>query len=185
MTKREIILQASLDVFVTYGFHGAPVTKLISEAHVSNGTFFHYFKTKEDLITDLYVAIKQSLHQHISTDVSAEYNIKKNIRTIWTSWVQWGVNHPLEFRFLELFSSSPYIHQVDKETMKSAYEFIGEMIRKGIEEEILIRQSPQLISELLYGSIRGTILYYQKNQLTIETDITPIFDMTWKSIVNF
>jgi AcrR family transcriptional regulator len=47
--KTDRILSTALKLFVTYGFHGTPTSKIASEAGISNGTLFHYFKTKDEL----------------------------------------------------------------------------------------------------------------------------------------
>ena len=50
LDKPEKILSTALKLFVAYGFHGTPTSKIASEAGVSNGTLFHYFKTKDELV---------------------------------------------------------------------------------------------------------------------------------------
>ena len=185
MTKRELILEASLKIFVEYGFHGAPITKLISEAGFSNVTFFHYFKTKEELITELYVEIKRELYDTINKDIRDSLIVKKTLRSIWMNWVIWGSENPTKFKFLELFSSSPFINNIDKEAMRQTYLFTSEILNKGINDELLIDKDIRLLNEIIYGSIRGTILYIQKCGLLKEKDMEEIFGLLWKSIVNF
>ena len=60
MDKREQILLAALKLFTEFGFHGTPTSKIAVEAGVSNGTLFHYFKTKEALILALYDYVKKN-----------------------------------------------------------------------------------------------------------------------------
>jgi TetR/AcrR family transcriptional regulator, transcriptional repressor for nem operon len=46
---KEKVLKASLDVIRSKGYAATTVDDLCSAAGVSKGTFFHYFKSKEDL----------------------------------------------------------------------------------------------------------------------------------------
>jgi AcrR family transcriptional regulator len=41
-------LAAALQLFVAFGFHGTPTSRIAAQAGVSNGTLFHYYKTKQN-----------------------------------------------------------------------------------------------------------------------------------------
>jgi AcrR family transcriptional regulator len=185
MNKREMIINKSLEVFVEFGFHGAPITKLIKSAGVSNGTFFYYFKTKEDLITAIYVATKEELYDVLGIEIEQVVSLKKSIRELWMKWVIWGSEHEQKFKFLELFSNSPYVHQLNKEEMKNNFTFVQQLLRKGIEEEVIVSMDIRLLSELIYSNIRGTILFNQRNGMLSEVEMESVFNLMWKSIVNF
>jgi TetR/AcrR family transcriptional regulator len=47
--KREIILDAALDVFSTYGFRGATIDQIADAAGMSKPNLLYYFKSKEDI----------------------------------------------------------------------------------------------------------------------------------------
>jgi AcrR family transcriptional regulator len=57
--KRKAIIVVSLALFSERGFHGTPTSWIAQDARVATGTFFHYFKTKEELIESLYLDIKK------------------------------------------------------------------------------------------------------------------------------
>ena len=61
MDKRQQILDAALKLFVEYGFHGTPTSLIAKEAGVANGTLFHYFSTKDELVVALYSSIKSRM----------------------------------------------------------------------------------------------------------------------------
>ena len=185
MNKREQIISSSIEVFVEYGFHGAPITKLIKSIGVSNGTFFYYFKTKEELITAIYVEIKKELYASIYIDESSSVPIKKGLRELWKNWVLWARDNEMKFKFIEIFANSPFVSLVDKEEMQKAYMFIGSLLKRGIEEEVLIDLDVKLISGLIYGSIRATILYNQNYKKQSDDELVHVFDLMWKSIVSF
>jgi TetR/AcrR family fatty acid metabolism transcriptional regulator len=51
---REQIIQAAMRVFARKGFHAANVREILEEAQVSTGTLYHYFKSKEELLLEIY-----------------------------------------------------------------------------------------------------------------------------------
>ncbi|MFP5352567.1 MAG: TetR/AcrR family transcriptional regulator [Actinomycetota bacterium] len=47
--RREDILQASLHLFATKGFHGTSMRDIAREADITEGLIYHYFESKRDL----------------------------------------------------------------------------------------------------------------------------------------
>src|ERR1700754_3836328 len=47
--KREIILEAALEVFSTYGFRGATIDQIAEAAGMSKPNLLYYFRRKEDI----------------------------------------------------------------------------------------------------------------------------------------
>ncbi|UNL86874.1 TetR/AcrR family transcriptional regulator [Priestia koreensis] len=183
MDKKQQIIDESIKVFVEYGFHGAPITKLVKSAHVSNGTFFYYFKTKEDLITAIYVSTKEEIYHEIVLDIKEVVSVKKSMRNLWMNWANWGIANEQKFKFLEIFASSPYINSLEKKEVADTFIFIEELLQKGIRDEIIIPMDITLLSHIFYSSIRTTIMYQQIKSLSQE-EMETIFNLMWKSIVD-
>ena len=68
MDKRELLLEAATKLFVERGLHATPTSAITKEAGVSAGILFHYFKTKDDLIDELYVSLKKEYTGYILAD---------------------------------------------------------------------------------------------------------------------
>ena len=69
--RREEILDAALEVFSAYGFHGTSIKLLAREAGMTEGLLYHYFDGKQDLFKEVikrFLAQRDSL---IGTMVSA------------------------------------------------------------------------------------------------------------------
>src|SRR5262245_52116170 len=47
--KREIILDAALEVFATHGFRGATIDQIAEAAGMSKPNLLYYFRSKEDI----------------------------------------------------------------------------------------------------------------------------------------
>ena len=75
MTKREIILQTAMSLFIEKGIQSTSTASIAKAANVATGTLFHHFKTKEELITQLYNLIFDSLiayhKENFKEDVNA------------------------------------------------------------------------------------------------------------------
>jgi hypothetical protein len=56
--KKTAIVATAVRLFTERGFHGTPTSLIAREAGISNGTLFHYFPTKEELINFAYFDIE-------------------------------------------------------------------------------------------------------------------------------
>jgi len=52
--KKKSIIYTAIKVFSINGYHGTTVKDVVEEADISVGTFYFYFKNKEDLFNTLY-----------------------------------------------------------------------------------------------------------------------------------
>ena len=52
--KRRIILDAAVRVFARQGFHSARVSDIADEAGVAYGLVYHYFKSKDEVLNELF-----------------------------------------------------------------------------------------------------------------------------------
>ena len=53
MTKREAILEAATELFALKGYKGTATSEIAERADVAQGTVFHHFKSKENLLIDI------------------------------------------------------------------------------------------------------------------------------------
>lgn len=57
--KKDYIIAAALTEFSNNSYDNASVNTIIKESETSKGTFYHYFKTKEDLYVSLAELVLQ------------------------------------------------------------------------------------------------------------------------------
>ena len=68
MSKKEEIIDIAKIFFYTQGYNKTSIQNIIDKADIAKGTFYHYFKSKEDL-----------LNQYVELEVSGLYQIVNNI----------------------------------------------------------------------------------------------------------
>ena len=69
--RKEQILQAALRVFARRGIAGTKISMIVAEAGVSQGLFYHYFKSKDEILIAL-----------VEQAVEISYNATKSIQDI-------------------------------------------------------------------------------------------------------
>ena len=80
MDKKEQILLAALKLFVEFGFHNTPTSKIAKEAGVANGTLFYFFPTKDDLVKALYLDVKSRLTNYVAETMRGESTLKEILK---------------------------------------------------------------------------------------------------------
>ena len=183
--KQTEILRAALKLFVENGFHGTPTSLIAKEAGVANGTLFHYFSTKEELIVSLYVAIKKNLSACMVLEEDSFSSLKEQMKYIYVSALKWGIDNTTEFRFIQQFISSPYLLKLAPEEIQQKNTRILQLFQQGIDEKIIKKLPIDLINTLVNSHLFGVSQYVNQCQLAAsERDniISYSFELIWEMI---
>ncbi len=179
--KQREILNAALKLFVENGFHATPTSMIAKEAGVANGTLFHYYSTKDELIVALYTEIKTGLAKCVLAGDSQDESMKDKWKRYYTTAIEWGVDNPREFRFTQQFNSSPYVSMVSDELKKQSQLTI-DLIKEGIKSKALKPHEPELLNTLLMSSVYGVNQFIVDSKLAYperKKVINKSFDMLW------
>ncbi len=112
MSKKQLLIEVATKLFVERGFHATPTSVITQEAGMSSGILFHYFKTKDDLITQIYVELKKEYTDSILRDIEQFKAGRSKIRMIWSNSWNWGLKNPIKFDFLRQLDNSTYVNSV-------------------------------------------------------------------------
>lgn len=94
-------------------------------AGVAEGTLFRYFATKDELINELYLHLKQSLCQSMIANLDRSLTDAKALTFyIWRSYISWGINHTQGHRAIRQLAVS---EKITKETEQKADDMFPEL----------------------------------------------------------
>lgn len=185
MDKQEHILKAALKLFVENGFHGTPTSKIAQEAGVSNGTLFHYYKTKDELVVALYIYIKTKLTGCIDRKQEEGETIKASFKRMYISSMYWAIDNPIEFRFTQQFHSSPYLSMVSHEEILKHTQYLTEFMQEAIDARVLKPLPVDLLFTLISSHLAGINDYLVASKVDGEKQkeiIDQSFDLIWDMI---
>ena len=178
-------MEAALKLFVELGFHGTPTSLIAKEAGVANGTLFHYFATKDDLVKALYVDIKNRMYAYLSEHAGVQRSYKDTIKEQYIASIYWALENRLEYRFTELFKTSPYFIQIAPDEIETSLKPFYHMLQKGIDEQIIKPQPVDLLFILISSQTSGLNQYLVTNQFSNTRQhqvINDTFEMLWLMI---
>ena len=185
MDKRTQIFEAALKLFVEFGFHGTPTSKIAQEAGVANGTLFHYFPTKDDLIIALFKDTKGKMNNYVADNSVIDNSLKGILKGQYLSALYWAMDNKLEFRFIEQFKTSPYLTKIVSEEMEKHLNPLIEMLQKGIVDKIIKDLPIELLLTIISSQIYGLNNYLVNNDFSKAKQhqiISDTFELLWEMI---
>jgi AcrR family transcriptional regulator len=146
---RARLLRAAEECFGTHGYAATSVSEIVRQAGVSQGGFYVYFSTKEEifaaLIRDMADEIRQVLSANI--DVSSSRADAEVAGT--RAFFQWLMEHPHHHRILHL------VDEVDEDLAREFFMSIStpytEALRRAMDDDDIPRVDPELLAYALMG----------------------------------
>jgi AcrR family transcriptional regulator len=106
LDKEKAILETAIQVFAERGFWNTPTSLISKTAGIADGTLFTYFKTKDDLISEIYLEIKRELSEVVMDGFVNLQTTREKMWHVWERFIDWGVQNPERFNVLRQISTS-------------------------------------------------------------------------------
>ena len=162
--RREQILNAALLVFAHRGFSGAKISDIASQAKLSHGLVYHYFKSKDELFIELVKeAFRGSNGAIMMTDnlPGSAYNKIKIMTELMLSAFS-EKNESSYFFYLMLQAATlDSVPEEVKELLKQdsvTVSMLSKLILKGQLEGEIAEGDPLMLSITFWSFIEGLVL---------------------------
>jgi AcrR family transcriptional regulator len=181
--KRAAILDAALHLISLHGFHGAPMSKVASEAGVSAGIIYHYFASKDELIDQLYITVKRQFMAAILADHDPDLPMREQIHRLLRNAIQYFMQHSEHTTFVEQFVRSPYNRPEIEQVVMGGFEMLNEMIEQARQQQI-IKDLPDPVLYSLTLDVASSVAQKHSAGLLDLTDATieQIVNACWDAI---
>ncbi len=182
--KEEAILETALALFVGRGFFGTPTALISKEAGVATGTLFFYFKTKEELIDELYRRVKAEAARAMCRGLEREKTAKAKIRRLGLNAIAWGIKNPEKVKFMEQFAHSPFVSTNAQEEGMSHFIFLKDLVQEGIREGAIRDTDPDLLFCMMASALSGLIARASaaEDAAERETIVSEGLDYVWNGM---
>lgn len=157
-SKKELIINASIQEFVQNGFDKASTNVIVTSANISKGSLFNYFNSKKDLyvyLIELGVQVIEDFYEQI--DLS-ETDLFKRLENIGLQKLHIQEKHPQIFDFLTaaVQEESVEVKETIRKRIDPIYERGTELIYKDIDyskfrEGIDIEKAIEILNWTMFG----------------------------------
>lgn len=163
--RKAELLDAAWVLFGQNGYDATTVNAIIERAGVSKGTFYHYFKSKEDLLDAIACKIVEISMAEIEKGLNGRtMDAREKLTRFFSIAMKWKSDN-LEFlvEFARVIYRDENImlrHKINRKTSTAASPLLAEIIREGIEEGFFDTAYPDDTAELLLSM---TSIFAERN----------------------
>jgi len=183
MNKKAIVLQTTLELITKQGIRATSLSQIIKESGVANGTVYHHFKNKEEIITELYLMLTQDFGTVVMRNVP-EDDLKKKFSIMWLNLFHYFVNNPLAFIFSEQIARSPEIPQSLKDKARQYYAEIEEYFKTGIRNKVFKAYNAMVMEELFFGNVVSIVKIHENEKVKLlDKHINQAIEISWKGFL--
>ncbi|QOJ27976.1 MAG: helix-turn-helix transcriptional regulator [Ignavibacteriales bacterium] len=106
-TKLDSIFRSALELFAENGIDATPTALIAARAGVANGTLFHYFKTKEELIQAIYSETRKEMLGAALAGLDETQPLFVTLHGMRDALFSWSLANQNAVRFLIQYEASP------------------------------------------------------------------------------
>lgn len=147
------LMRAAAKVVGQVGYQNAMVSKITEEANVSQGTFYNYFESQQELFDQLLPTLGKELIEHIRKLAAGAPNAFEREKRSFLAFFEYLQSNPEFYRILyeaELFAPEGYKKHVD--LMATLY--VRTLEREAAQGQIALstREEAEAIAYMLMGA---------------------------------
>ena len=148
--KEALIREKAIAMIVQEGFDGMSMQKLAKAANLSPATIYIYFKSREDLLNQLYIAVDEIFSREVLKNFDPEMPFEEGLWLQWKNRYRYIQKYPLHFHFSEQFRSSPLIkHAAIKEgPFRAAMQ---QFVKHAIHRKEIVELPTEVFWSVAYG----------------------------------
>lgn len=165
---RAALIEAAIHIFQQKGFEHARVSDIVSAAGVAQGTFYNYFRSKEEIfreICDDFIRQVKELFiertEHLF-DGNTANEIIKNLQMVVSDIIDvYQKNLAVaELLFREGIGNAGLFKEIYEEILSIFLSLIEEQVKKAIEKGFMAIEDPEIASVLLFGLFERSLFYF-------------------------
>ncbi|MDB5619934.1 TetR/AcrR family transcriptional regulator [Tardiphaga sp.] len=123
MSAKMALMEAGRSVFETSGFDRSTVSAICARAKASNGSFFHFFRTKEGLAATLFLECLTSYHDAMLAAVEGNPPAVEGTTNLVEAHLNWVVTEQRRSKFLFEQSRSEWLASFRSEQLEENTRF--------------------------------------------------------------
>ncbi len=151
---RELLFEAALDQFGTFGFQGTTHADVAAAAGIARTTFYEYFSSTEDLLVQMVEAKLPELVEDLLSGVASDLSPRERLSGLTTRMIEFvGTDH----LGLILHTEVPRLSTDAQARIAKAHggltESFGAVYREGVASGGFRALPPALVGSLMYQVI--------------------------------
>ena len=171
--RREEIFEAALSCFNQSGYYQTSIDQIAAEAGMSKGGIYHHFKSKKDLVVQLFRNRVNQYFEYLTAELENQTDAAQGLQMLVEKSGEIFKAHEPILRFCLEFVSMSSREPDFRDEVAAMYhhrvETIAALVRKGIRSGTFKEVDAEAVSRALYFLSMGFFLSY----FTVPLDFDP------------
>ena len=178
--KTQQIFQSALGLVKEKGLAGITMSGIAKEAGIATGTLYIYFKSKEELINNLFFECRKEALENYFLNYDASKPFKSGFLTVWMNILNFRVLNFEEVVFMDQCYHSPFINECTIKLTREMKKPLFKLIERGKDENVFKDMDIMPLLTFMIGSIHEGVknAHYNRKPLH-KSDIDSMFKMCW------
>ncbi|MBU7037860.1 MAG: TetR/AcrR family transcriptional regulator [Theionarchaea archaeon] len=151
-TRKEELIDIAEELFAVKGYEETPVSDIVKKAQVAQGTFYYYFKSKDEILDSVVDRLISGIaafirEQSQRDDINAIQKIINSIKMFY----QFGTEHEGLISFFHQEKNSLLHIKMGKKTEAAIVPIFADVIQQGVEEGVFDTKYPREASSVIFS----------------------------------
>lgn len=179
VSKKQNILSSALKILAEKGVHNTPMSAIGKVAETGMGTIYNYFPNKEALINEIYIHIKKQ-EKLVLENFESDKPIRTQFEEYFTISVNFFINNPNYFKFMEQLQASPIITKKSREEGLKAITHGLKLLTIGKQQRIIKNIDDEELLTFIVGAILSYLRWHfntsEIKQNALKNQVTMVWD---------
>lgn len=165
---REMLLGAAVEMFGEKGFQMTRISDIVARAGVSQGTFYNYFNSKEEIFKEICNAFVEKIKALFIErtkdifDVDTAAEVKNNVAAIIEDLFRIYEDNlsVAELLFREGIGNGGLFKEIYEDIWEIFIELIAQQLRIGMEKGFLTTETTEFAAVFVFGLFERSLFYF-------------------------
>ncbi len=158
--RKEEIAQVAEKLFYEQGISKTTVNMIVKEVGVTQGLFYYYFESKDEIVNLVFNRIMDSFEKILNDMVFKEgCSFQSKLQLFCeTLWIAYGEVKNRAMLDKDLLSLLYFNHDARKRLKEAAFRILMPIVNEGIKEKELSLKYPEHTVRMLIGGVEDLIV---------------------------
>ncbi|TYR80464.1 TetR/AcrR family transcriptional regulator [Priestia megaterium] len=183
-SKHQDIFSASLLLFAEKGFDATTIPMIAKTANVGAGTIYRYFKSKDDLVNELFQRYVSEFLTCIQNGFSNQTTgFRERFHYIFNGMVKFRKNHPHALSFIKKHSQGDFLTAESRNRYKRLLDVISVFLEEGKAEHMIRPLNKEVLIAILIGGFMEVCELIENQQVEeTETLLLGVEESLWSAL---
>ncbi|AUV55496.1 MULTISPECIES: TetR/AcrR family transcriptional regulator [Raoultella] len=179
--KQAALLEAAVAIVAQSGL-SATTASIAKRAEVAVGTLFTYFPTKEQLLNEVYLMLKQDMSDLLVSGYPKDADFRTQIMHIWRAYTEWSLKNPDGKQVLRLLTVSDLLTPETLARTPEALNQVDKMFDEAIKQSLFATDCKTFIYAIIQNIADATSEQIVRHPEEKDKLLQLGFTMMWRAI---